>query len=133
MLVETRLTLIKNAAESAKVIDSALTKMLDAYDTFQISEKESQRAHVEYREIQVSIDELNTLPFKLANRIDDWARDRTPVCSYDGFQEHVINELSLHMTALLQFLTNRKIECEIDPEQIGHSFMQLASANRLLA
>lgn len=133
MLVETRRALIKNAADAALVLDRALTKLLDEYDLYlQRYEVQEVSDAFQMKDVQDSIKELGTLPLQVANRLDDWMRDKQPELSFEGFELNVLNEFSLHLFALSTFFHRKYIEVEIDHTDIGEAFQTLRNVNRLL-
>jgi len=133
MLVETRNALIRSAAQAALILDRCLTVLLDEYDFYlERSGALTTSETLEQKDVLVSIHELGTLPTQLANRIDDWSRDKQHELSQLGFEVHVLNEFSLHMFAIATFLHNKHIEPDLDQSEIGKAFLTLRNVNSLL-
>lgn len=136
MHVETRLALIKNAADAAVLLDKALTVLLDEYDfylkryveTGEISDSEQ----FDLKDLQPSIKELGVLPLHVANRLDDWSRDKTPELSIEGFEFNVLNEFSIHMFSLATFLHRKQIEVDINHQEVAKAFTTLRQVNRFI-
>lgn len=136
MHVETRLALIKNAADAAVLLDKALTKLLDEYDFYLKRYVESgsmtPSEEFELKDLQPSIQELGVTPLHVANRLDDWSRDKTPELSQEGFEVHVLNEFSIHMFSLATFLRRKQIDVDVDHQEIAKAFTTLRQVNRFI-
>ena len=133
MIVETRRALISEAAEAAVVLDRALTKLLDEYDfCLQRYEVTNVSEAFQMKDVQDSIKALSTLPHQVANRLDDWMRDKQPELSFEGFELNILNEFSLHLFALDTFFYRKLIDPEVDHKEVGEAFNTLRKVNRLL-
>lgn len=132
MLVDTRRTLIKNAANAALALNGQLDLLLDAYD-FYVHRYQGSQSALERRDLDETVRALGTLPLQIANQLDDWARDIAPELSAQGFEEYVLNELSLHMFAASMFFIRKGIDVELKNTSIGHAFGDLRTVNRLLS
>lgn len=134
MLVETRRALIKSAADAAILLDQQLTKLLDEYDfCIRRYEVKTESDVLRLEDVNETIRSLGVLPLHVANRIDDWSRDKQAELSFEGFEEFVLNEFSIHLYALSVFLQRAHVDLEfLDRESIAGAFITLRSVNKQL-
>lgn len=134
MLVQTRIELIRNAAEAAIILSRQLNYLLDAFDFYtQRYEAVTPSEKLEIEDLATSIREIGQLPLQVTARLEHWRRDQVPTLDWLGFEVNVLNEMNLHMNAIATFMFRKGIDLEpFDSHLVGQSFLAFRKSNELL-
>jgi len=128
MITQDRDVHVQHAIESVLLLNRHLTLLLDHYDFY--LQRYGERDQ-DFNDVQVSIDELGTLPKSIALQLEAWKEDREPLISREGFDEFVLSEFALHMHSLAMFLVRKKIDLDpFDPREFGTALSKLRQINR---
>lgn len=127
-------SLIKQSAEAALLLGKQLNILLDAYDFYTNRYEPSSRSEdLELLDLLVSIKELAFLPGQVAIVLNCWRAQEEPPFNRSAFEIDVINEFSVHMHAVSNFMYKKNIELDhFYPELVGQAFMTLRTTNRVL-
>jgi Tfp pilus assembly protein PilO len=126
---QTRAVLIRQAACAVQALDADLNHLLDAYD-FYVQRFPDDK---ELADLNVSIDALGSLPLIVAHQLTHWAQNEKSELSRDAFEIGVLNEFSLHMFALTNFMERKNVDVQdVVPEKVADAFNALKLTNTIL-
>jgi hypothetical protein len=132
-LADQQLVLAK-AIDGAVLLDQQLNKLLDLFDFYvERYPADTPSERLELTDLSVSIKELGTLPRVVALNLHAWRHGTPPVLSRQGFEEHALGELELHLFALHSFFERKGLDTSAySPILVNDSMDALRLANKLL-
>lgn len=134
MPVETRIALIRTAAEAAIILSRQLNYLLDAFDFFSHRYEVTTASELlERTDLLSSIQEVGQLAMQVSTRIQEWRKDQATSLDPTTFEIDVLNELNLHMNAMATFMFRKGLDLEpFDAHLVGSAFLAFRDSNRLL-